>query len=446
MNWGIWEGPVLFKRVALFTLGCKTNQYESEAMAGIFRRQGYEIVGFDEKADVYIVNTCTVTHLGDRKSRQIIRRAVKKNAGAVVAVTGCYAQTSPGEVLEIPGVDLVVGTRDRDRIVELVEEAGKSPVPLNAVKNIMSHRAFEDMPILDQQNRTRAFVKIQEGCSNFCSYCIIPYARGPLRSREPENVLDEVRNLVREGFSEIVLTGIHIGAYGAGLSEAVDLAGLVVRITMTPGLKRLRLGSVEPLDISPRLIQAIGQIRTVCRHLHIPMQSGDDYVLKRMNRKYNSFEFSRLVSAIRGQVPGIAITTDVIVGFPGENDERFENTVDLIKEVGFSKTHVFKYSPRKGTPAADYVDQVTPEEKDSRSKRLIALDRKNQERFAGGFLGQSMEVLVEELKDGAIDLWEGLTDNYIRVLLKSNENLKGELVEVRAVKKRGGSILAKIKN
>lgn len=436
---------MMARKVAFFTLGCKTNQYESEAMASVFRREGFETVPFDEKADVYVINTCTVTHLGDRKSRQVIRKAVKKNPDAVIAVTGCYAQTSPGEVLDIPGVDLVIGTADRDKIVQLIDETEKSPLPVNAVRDIMTNRSFEDMPILEYENRTRAFVKIQEGCNNFCTYCIIPYARGPLRSRAPEKVLGEVEKLVNEGFGEIVLTGIHIGAYGAGLEDKTDLADLVIKAALIPGLKRLRLGSVEPLDITPRLIHAISEIRTICRHLHIPLQSGDDYILKKMNRTYNSFEFDRLVGAIRGQIPEIAITTDVIVGFPGETDERFENTYEFIKDIGFSKTHVFRYSPRKGTPAADFADQVSAEDKDSRSKRLIALDRENQKRFARKLIGQTTEVLVEQLVHTEEDLWEGLTDNYIRILLKSSSDLKGDFVEVRAVKLQGTSVLAKLK-
>ncbi len=434
------------KKVAFFTLGCKTNQYESEAMAGIFRRYGYENVAFDEKADVYVINTCTVTHLGDRKSRQMIRRAVKKNPAALVVVTGCYAQISPGEVVEIPGVDLVIGTRDRDRIIDLVEEAGKSPVPVNAVKDVMSHRSFEDMPLLDFENRTRALVKIQEGCSNFCTFCIVPYARGPLRSRNPENILAEVQNLVRHGFGEIVLTGIQIGAYGLDLKQKTDLVDLIVKITSTPGLKRLRLGSIEPLDITPRLLRAMAEIRTVCRHLHIPLQSGDDQILRQMNRPYTAFEFSRLVGTIRCQVPGIAVTTDVIAGFPGETPERFENTYEFVKETGFSKTHVFKYSPRRGTPAAAYPDQVSPRDKDTRSKRLIALDRENQKRFARQFIGEQMEVLVEQMVDPAGDVWEGLTDNYLRVFLKSEENLQGKFVEVRIVNLKGVRLLAKVRN
>lgn len=433
------------KRVAVYTLGCKTNQYESEAIASTFRHHGYQTVAFDEEAEVYIINTCTVTHLGDRKSRQVIRRAVKKNPDAVVAVTGCYAQTSPGEVLQIPGVDLVIGTRDRDKIVQMVEEAEKSPGPVNAVQDILTQRAFEELPILDYENRTRAFVKIQEGCNNFCTYCIIPYARGPLRSREPDKVLNEVRRLVDEGFGEIVLTGIHIGAYGAGLDEKTDLAGLVVKAALIPGLKRLRLGSVEPLDITPRLVQAIAEIRTVCRHLHIPVQSGDDHVLNRMGRNYNSFEFSRLVGAIRGQIPELAVTTDVIVGFPGETDEEFKNTFDLVKEIGFSKTHVFKYSPRKGTPAAEFPDQVAAGAKDERSKKLIALDRDNQRKFASRFIGRSVEVLAEQLVDQDRDVWEGLTDNYLKVLFKSDGDLRGQFVEVRTVKLKGTSLLAKTK-
>ncbi|PKM83061.1 MAG: tRNA (N(6)-L-threonylcarbamoyladenosine(37)-C(2))-methylthiotransferase MtaB [Firmicutes bacterium HGW-Firmicutes-14] len=433
------------KRAAIFTLGCKTNQYESEAMAGIFRRHGYETVPFDEKADVYIINTCTVTHLGDRKSRQMVRRAVRKNPDAIIAVVGCYAQTSPGEVLEIPGVDLVIGTRDRDRIVDLVKEAEKAPAPVNAVQDIMSHRSFEELPILDYENRTRAFVKIQEGCGNFCSYCIIPYARGPQRSRDPAAVLAEVKKLIQEGYGEIVLTGIHIGAYGKGLDQKTDLADLIVRIALTPGLKRLRLGSIEPLDITPRLITAVAEIRTVCRHLHIPLQSGDDSVLRNMNRKYNTFEFSRMVGAIRAHVPETAITTDVIVGFPGETEENFQNTHDFVKDMGFSKTHVFKYSPRKGTPAAGFAGQVPGDAKDSRSKRLIALDRENQKNFAAGFLGHTMEVLAEQVVNREKELWEGLTDNYLRVLFRSSENLKGQFVEVRTVRMQGTSLLAKVR-
>ncbi|WP_418790694.1 tRNA (N(6)-L-threonylcarbamoyladenosine(37)-C(2))-methylthiotransferase MtaB [Phosphitispora sp. TUW77] len=433
------------KKAAFYTLGCKTNQYETEAMASAFRNWGYETVDFDEIADVYIINTCTVTHLGDRKSRQLIRRAVRKNPDAVIGVTGCYAQTSPGEVLNIPGVDLIIGTKDKSRIVELVEEAEKSPEPINMVSDIMTYWEYEDLPILDYENRTRAFVKIQEGCSNFCTYCIIPYARGPLRSRAPENVLAEVRKLVSLGFCEIVLTGIHIGAYGAGLAEQTDLADLVVRIALTPGLKRLRLGSVEPLDITPRLIGAVAQLRTVCRHLHIPLQSGDDYILKMMNRKYNTFEFSRLVGAIRGQIPEIAITTDLITGFPGETDEHFENTYEFIKDIGFSKTHVFKYSPRKGTPAAGFSGQVPAEAKDLRSRRLIALDRENQKRFASAFVGSNLEVLAEELVDSDNDLWEGLTDTYIKVLFKTSGDIRGKLVDVRAVKLKGTSLLARMR-
>ena len=433
------------KKVAVFTLGCKTNQYESEAIASHFRHKGYETVPFEEKADIYIINTCTVTHLGDRKSRQIIRRAIKKNSDAVITVTGCYAQTSPDEVLQIPGVDLIVGTRDRENIVALVEQAEKSPTPVNAVQDIFTHHFFEELPILDYENRTRAFVKIQEGCNNFCSYCIIPYARGPLRSREPEKILNEIKKLVNEGFGEIVLTGIHIGAYGAGIDEKIDLAALVIKAALIPGLKRLRLGSVEPLDITPRLIRAIAEIRTVCRHLHIPMQSGDDHVLQRMKRQYNSFEFSRMVSAVRGQIPELAVTTDVIVGFPGETEEEFENTFDQVKDIGFSKTHVFKYSPRRGTPAATYSDQVPAHIKDARSKRLITLDRENQRKFASRFIGESVEVFAEQLVEVERDVWGGLTDNYLRVLFKSDEDIQGEFVEVRTVKLRGTNLLAKTK-
>lgn len=433
------------KKVAFYTLGCKTNQYESEAMAGIFRRGGYETVDFAELADVYVINTCTVTHLGDRKSRQMIRRAARKNPDAVIAVTGCYAQTSPGEVLDIPGVDLVIGTRDKNRIVELVAEAEKLPAPLNNVKDIMAEHLFEEMPILDYENRTRAFVKIQEGCNNFCTYCIIPFARGPLKSRDPVSIIGEVSKLLGEGFAEIVLTGIHIGAYGVDLGQDIDLAELVLKIACVPGLRRLRLGSVEPMDISPRLIDAVAEIGAVCRHLHIPLQCGDDRILQRMNRDYSSADFARLISTIRGRVPQVAVTTDVIVGFPGETEEHFQNTYNFVKGMGFSKTHVFKYSPRKGTPAADFPGQVASADKDLRSQRLIALDTENQKQYAARFIGETVGVLVEQAAGTGSGMWEGLTDNYLRVLFRSQEDLQGRFVQVELQNLIGTSILGELK-
>lgn len=433
------------QKAAIYTLGCKVNQYESEALASLFRKEGYEVVDFKEPADVYVINTCTVTHLGDRKSRQMIRRAARVNPDAVIAVTGCYAQTSPGEVLEIPGVDIVVGTRDRGRLPELIAAARQSRVPINTVDDIMQHAEFEELPILDYETRTRAFIKIQEGCSNFCTYCIVPYARGPLRSRPEERVLAESEHFIREGFKEIVLAGIHTGAYGLDRGEGRSLADLVEKIVRLPGLHRLRLSSIEPMDITFDLIDVIAENPVVCRHLHIPLQSGDDTVLKRMNRKYTAGEFARLVATVRDRIPGVAITTDIMVGFPGETEEQFEHSYRFAEVMGFARMHVFKYSPRRGTKAAGYPDQLAPEQKEERSRRLLELSEKMSGEFAGRFLGTDMEVLVEQRHSKRSKFYEGLTDNYLRVLVPGDEKMRGRFARVTLEKIKGEYLLGILK-
>ncbi|MDO7788236.1 tRNA (N(6)-L-threonylcarbamoyladenosine(37)-C(2))-methylthiotransferase MtaB [Desulforamulus aquiferis] len=422
------------KTAAIFTLGCKVNQYESSAIGDLFRQAGYEVVEFEQPADVYVINTCTVTHLGDRKSRQIIRRAVKQNPAAVIAVTGCYAQTSPGEVLEIPGVDLVVGTKDRSRIVSLVENYSKDNGPVNVVEDIMLSDSFEELPTPGDQGKTRAFLKIQEGCNSYCSYCIIPYARGPVRSRLPENVLKAAEEMVAQGFKELVLTGIHIGAYGQDLpGRDMDLAWLVNRLAKVPGLKRLRLGSVEPHDINFALINAVADHGNVCRHLHIPLQSGDDRILEKMKRRYNTHEFERLITVICDNIDGVAITSDVIVGFPGETEEMFLNTMRTVARARFAGIHVFKYSPRKGTPAAEYTDQISAQDKESRSKRLIDLGKELSHNFAFQQVGRIVEVLVEQPHEQDLELWEGHTDTYLKVIFPGDQSLKGEIVRVELI-------------
>lgn len=431
----------MLKTAAIFTLGCKVNQYESSAIGDLFRQAGYEVVEFEQLADVYVINTCTVTHLGDRKSRQIIRRAVKQNPAAVVAVTGCYAQTSPGEVLEMSGVDLVVGTKDRGRIVSLVESYTKDKGPVNAVEDIMESDNFEELPIPLEQGKTRAFLKIQEGCNSYCSYCIIPYARGPVRSRLPENVFKAAEEMVGKGFKEIVLTGIHIGAYGQDfVGQNIDLAWLVNRLAAVPGLNRLRLGSVEPHDINFALIDAIADHSNVCRHLHIPLQSGDDRILEKMKRRYNTHEFERLITVIDDNIDGVAITSDVIVGFPGETEEMFQNTLRTVARARFAGIHVFKYSPRKGTPAAEYTDQVSAQDKESRSSRLIELGKELSHRFAQQRVGEALEVLVEQPHESDLEIWEGHADTYLKVVFPGNKSLKGELVRVQ-IKSAKESIL-----
>lgn len=452
------------KRVALHTLGCKVNQYESAALAGMFRDRGYEVVDFAGKADVYIINTCTVTHLGDRKSRQLIRRAIRANPEALVAVTGCYAQTSPGEVSGIPGVDLVVGTRDRKRLVDLVESAVKGSGPFCDVREFKPGDEFEELPALPEYGRARAYLKIQEGCSNFCTYCIVPYARGPVRSRKPGNVIDEAGRLAGAGFKEIVLTGIHTGEYGRDLAGEPLLAGLIKALSDVPGLRRLRLSSIEPTDFTAGLVDAMAGSAIFCRHLHVPLQSGDDGILKKMGRRYTSGDYEGMAAMLREKLPGLGLTTDVMVGFPGEGEEQFAATCRLVEKVSFSGLHVFKYSPRRGTQAADYPGQVEPGVKEIRSSKLIALGKKLAAGFTASLLGRKLEVLVEQTLDesqalcegtyvggherGAVApaLYEGLTGNYVRVAFPAAEELRGEIVEVFTERQIGPLLLGRIIN
>lgn len=432
------------KTVAIYTLGCKVNQFESAALAVLFKDRGYRVVDFDSPADVYVINTCTVTHLADRKSRQVIRRATRTSPGALIVVTGCYAQVAPDEVLKIPGVDLVVGTRDRTRIVELVEMAKKNDGPFNAVADLSGVQEFEELPAGGIPGRARAFLKIQEGCDNYCTYCIVPYARGPLRSLRPERVMEEVQKLLAAGYREIVLTGIRTGAYGRDLDGDVDLPLLISSLSSLPGRFRLRLSSVEPQDVSPRLIEVLASSPVMCRHLHLPLQSGDDWILRRMGRRYGTGEFRQLVADLRRAIPGIAVTTDVIVGFPGERVENFNNTCRFVEEIGFAGLHVFKYSPRRSTPAAGFSGQVTPEEKEVRSRKLTALGYRLARRFAFQQVGTELEVLVERPYERRPGYYEGHTDNYLVAVFPAGAELRGELVRVRVECVRGRLLQGKI--
>ncbi|RYD03391.1 hypothetical protein N752_19630 [Desulforamulus aquiferis] len=328
----------------------------------------------------------------------------------------------------------MVGTKDRSRIVSLVENYSKDNGPVNVVEDIMLSDSFEELPTPGDQGKTRAFLKIQEGCNSYCSYCIIPYARGPVRSRLPENVLKAAEEMVAQGFKELVLTGIHIGAYGQDLpGRDMDLAWLVNRLAKVPGLKRLRLGSVEPHDINFALINAVADHGNVCRHLHIPLQSGDDRILEKMKRRYNTHEFERLITVICDNIDGVAITSDVIVGFPGETEEMFLNTMRTVARARFAGIHVFKYSPRKGTPAAEYTDQISAQDKESRSKRLIDLGKELSHNFAFQQVGRIVEVLVEQPHEQDLELWEGHTDTYLKVIFPGDQSLKGEIVRVELI-------------
>ena len=413
--------------VAFMTLGCKVNQYETETMEGLFRQAGYKTVPFTETADVYIINTCSVTMLGEKKSRQLVRRAQRQNEAALIAVTGCYAQLAP-EVLEsLPGVRLVVGTRDRGRIVELVEKAAAGDGILRDVGDIMAADTFEDIPLFSAPARTRAFLKIQEGCQNFCSFCIIPYTRGPLRSRSLASVRQEAGKLLSAGFQEIVLTGIHLGAYGRDLKSGVTLVDAARTVLDFDELRRLRLGSLESIELSPELFALLKSDRRFARHLHLPLQAGADPILRAMNRPYNTAAFSRLLEKVREAAPGIAVSTDVIVGFPGETDELFQESLAFVQRQGFARVHVFPYSRRPGTPAAARPDQVPGAVKKERARLMQAVADEIAAAYHAAFLGATVPVLFETTKNGTAD---GLTDTYIRVYTDTPVPL-GEIVPVK---------------
>lgn len=400
--------------VSFITLGCKVNHTETESMAGLFRQRGYIIVEPSEVADVYVINTCSVTHLGERKSRQMVRRAIRLNSEAIVAVTGCFAQISPEEASGISGVDVIVGTTDRKRIVDFVEKAARENKPVLAVRNIMNTREFEDIPLPDTLGRTRAFLKIQDGCDNYCSYCIIPYARGHLRSRPIESIRRESAHLADLGFKEIVLTGINLGAYGRETGE-ISLADAVRTVLEEGRIARVRLSSTDSLEVSGALIELLEADARLCPHLHLPLQSGEDTVLAAMRRPYTAADFARLAGEIRGKVPDLALTTDIIVGFPGETADSFAQTLEFAAMMDFAKIHVFPYSRRAGTPAASLDQQVGDGEKKRRVAELMALGKRSGENFRRRFLGREMPVLVETVVEG---IAEGLTPNYQRVWLR----------------------------
>lgn len=394
--------------VAFHTLGCKVNQYETDAIAEMFKHRGYRVVGFDEPSDVYVINTCTVTSVGDQKSRQIIRRA-SAHPGAVVVVTGCYAQTEPHEVAAIPGVDLVVGTQGRGRIVDLVEEQRGAHSQRVTVSELTG--VFEDLTVNEFGGRTRAMLKIQEGCRQFCSYCKVPYARGPLRSMPAGRVLERVGQLIGQGYREIVLTGIHLGLYGCEEDGQSRLSGLIARILELPGLTRLRLSSLEPMDVDDALIALFSGRSALCPHLHLPLQSGCDQTLRRMNRPYLTGDFRALAQRLRSVRPDMAISTDLIVGFPGETRQDFEESLAFCREMAFSRMHVFKYSPRKDTPAAVMPGQVPAAEKERRSRATRDAAAEMAGTYHRTFVGRDVEVLCEE---GAGGRWTGLTPHYVR--------------------------------
>lgn len=418
--------------VAFYTLGCKVNFYDTEAIWQLFKNEGYEQVDFEQTADVYLINTCTVTNTGDKKSRQIIRRAIRRNPDAIIAVTGCYAQTSPAEILDIPGVDLVIGTQDREKIMPLIGQLQEQRQPINAVRNIMKTRDFEELDVPDFADRTRAFLKIQEGCNNFCTFCIIPWSRGLSRSRDPQSVVNQAKQLVAAGYKEIVLTGIHTGGYGDDL-ENYRLSDLLWELDKVEGLERVRISSIEASQIDEKMLEVLKGSSKMCRHFHIPLQAGSNEVLKRMRRKYTIEEFEHKIKMIREFMPDVAITTDIIVGFPGETDELFREGFEAIKRIGFSEMHVFPYSKRTGTPAARMEDQVDEEVKHARVHELIDLSETMQLAYAQKFIGQVLDIIPEKDEKGLSGEGSatGFSDNYLQVRFAAPGDLTGKVCRVK---------------
>ncbi len=403
-------------KVAFVTLGCKTNQYETDALMDLFYKNRYEIVDFDDFANVYVINTCTVTSISDKKSRQMIRRAKKSNPNGIVVVVGCYAQISPDEVSAIEDVDIVVGTDARTSILSYISDymSGITPKPYVIVEDISKIKVFEEMSVSNITTHTRAFVKIQEGCNQFCTYCIIPYARGRVRSRTLSHVVEEIEQLTKKGYVEFVLTGIHIGSYGLDLDH-VALIDLIESIHAIEGVKRIRLGSIEPRLISASFVERLVALEKVCDHFHLSLQSGSNTVLKRMNRKYTSEEFYESVERLKSIYNAPSLTTDIIVGFPGETEEEFLETMAFVEKVGFSEIHVFQFSKREGTPAADMKDQIDGKIKKSRSEQLIAKASQLNRNYQELFMNKQLEVLFEENKDGQS---QGHSTNYLNVMVK----------------------------
>jgi len=434
----------MVKKVAFHTLGCKVNQYETNAMIQQFLAKDYQLVNFNEFADIYVINTCTVTNMADKKSRQMLRKVKELNKDSVVVAVGCYAQVTSDDVAKIEEIDVVLGNDEKKNIVEFVEEFRKSQVSNNlavgncekignkeleivkenvfgikkliSVSDINKSKEYLEFGTVLHLETTRAVIKIQDGCNNFCSYCIIPYARGRIRSRCKDAILTEVKEIVKLGIKEVVLTGIHIASYGKDKNDGYYLIDLIEDINKIEGLERIRLGSLEPLIITEDFCERLGKVDKICEHFHLSLQSGCDATLKRMNRKYLTEDFRKCVSVLRKTFNEVSLTTDIIVGFPGETDEEFNQTYEFLKEIKFFKMHVFKYSKRNGTVAASMDGQVDESVKEVRSKKLIELSNANEQEYLNGYLDKSVEVLFEEKKNGE---WIGHTKNYLTVKVDS---------------------------
>lgn len=420
------------KKAALHNLGCKVNAYETEAMQHLLEEAGYEIVPFTQKADVYVINTCSVTNMADRKSRQMLHKAKKNNPDSIVVAAGCYVQTSEKEVLNDLSVDIVIGNDRKHDLVRLLEEYFLDSVN-DTVDDINDGKHdFEELFIDQTKEHTRAFIKVQDGCNQFCSYCIIPYARGRVRSRRFENVIAEVERLAANGFKEVVLTGIHLSSYGVDFEEAAGLLELIQAVNAVKGIERIRLGSLEPKIVTEHFASELSKLDKICPHFHLSLQSGCDATLKRMNRKYTTKEYERGCELLRKYFVHPAITTDVIVGFPGETEEEFEQTKAYLEHIHFYEMHIFKYSKRKGTRAAVMPDQIDEQIKAARSEKLIALGHDMSKEFRKFYIGKNEEVLFEEKAViGDKEYFVGYTKEYVKVAKETAENLENQIVSGR---------------
>ena len=431
-------------KVAFYTLGCKVNQYETNGMIQQFKEEGYDIVDFEDKADIYIINTCTVTNMSDRKSRQILRQAKKNNENAIVIAVGCYVQVAKDEVDKIQEIDFSIGTNQKKDIFKFVKKyINDKEISEKQIDDVMQNKVYGDFGSVTFTEKTRAVIKVQDGCDRFCSYCIIPYARGRVRSRKPESVIKEIKEIAQKGIKEVVITGIHVASYGKDFENEYRLIDLLEEINNIEGIARIRLGSIEPLLFTNDFLERFSKLEKMCHHFHLSLQSGCTDTLKRMNRRYTAEEFEKIVQKIRDVYKDAILTTDIIVGFPGETDEEFEKTYEFLKRINFYKMHVFKYSPRKGTKAESMKNQILGDIKEKRSKILLELSDKNEIEYQKSYLEKSVEVLFEE-KDGKF--YKGHTSNYIMVKVESEKDLSNEihLVKIHSVDKEKMELEGKI--
>ena len=441
------------KVIKFITLGCKVNQYETNAMSQKFLEKGYRVIeeineSKEEKPDVCIINTCTVTNMSDRKSRQMLRRMKEKNPDTIVVAVGCYAQVAEEELSKIPEIDLVLGNNEKVEIVKYVEEYLEKNIKMTEIEDVMKSREFSDFGNITFSEKTRAVIKIQDGCDRFCSYCIIPYARGRVRSRKPESIVSEITQIASKGIKEVVITGIHIASYGKDFTMCKDeklinyrLIDLLEEINKIDGIERIRLGSIEPLLITEEFVERLKRLNKICHHFHLSLQSGCDETLKRMNRRYTTEQFRNIVTILRSTYKDVNLTTDIIVGFPGETEKEFNKTYEFLKDINFYKMHVFKYSPRKGTKAAVMENQVPGNIKEDRSKKIIELSNRNEFNYNSQYIGKDVDVLFEEEKTG---VYKGHTQNYIMVYCESKEKLDNKIKKVNCKKVIDDHIVAEI--